>query len=126
MSCCVAMTKAEVRCCAKAMQGKSYCYRHNPDIEASAKAMASASGGMRKAVLTGVDPVELRTTEGIISLIESNINGVRTGMLDPRISNSVVQNLNILFKLYELVSVDNRLRRLEGQAGIDSPKELIL
>lgn len=107
------------------MQGAEHCYRHNPDIPEADKIEASIAGGKRKAVLSNADPVTLRNVDSIISLIESNINGVRTGELDPKVSNAVVQNINALLKVYELAIVDSRVRKLEEQAGIDSPSELI-
>ena len=125
MAFCVAKNKAGKDCKAQAMQGATYCYRHNPDIPEADKIQASIDGGKRKAVLTNADPVTLRNVESIVSLIESNINGVRTGELDPKVSNAVVQNLGILLKVYELALVDGRVRKLEQQAGIESPDELI-
>jgi hypothetical protein len=107
------------------MQGASHCYRHNPDIPEADKIQASVDGGKRRAVLSNADPVTLRNVESIVSLIEGNINGVRTGELDPKVSNAVVQNLGILLKVYELAIVDSRVRKLEQEAGIDSPDELI-
>jgi hypothetical protein len=107
------------------MKGASYCYRHNPNIPGADKIQASMNGGKRKAVLYNADPVTLRNVESIISLIENNINSVRTGELDPKVSNAVVQNINALLKVYELAIVDSRVRKLEQQAGIDSPSELI-
>lgn len=102
-----------------------YCYRHNPDIPEADKIQASIDGGKRKAVLSNADPVTLRDVNSIVSLIESDINGVETGELDPKVSNAVVQNLGVLLKVYELALVDGRVRKLEQQAGIDSPDELI-
>lgn len=125
MAFCIANTKAGKDCTAQAMQGASYCYRHNPDIPEADKIQASIDGGKKRQVLTNADPVTLRNVESIVSLIESNINGVRTGELDPKVSNAVVQNLGILLKVYELAIVDGRVRKLEEQAGIDSPDELI-
>ena len=125
MAFCIANTKAGKDCTAQAMQGASYCYRHNPDIPEADKIQASIDGGKKRQVLTNADPVTLRNVESIVSLIESNINGVRTGELDPKVSNAVVQNLGVLLKVYELALVDGRVRKLEQQAGIDSPDELI-
>lgn len=125
MAYCTAKTKAGNACTAQAMQGASFCYRHNPDIPEADKLEASIAGGKSRAVLTDADPVNLRNIENIVSLIESNINGVRTGELDPKVSNAVVQNINALLKVYELAVADTRIRRLEQQAGIDSPDELI-
>jgi len=125
MAFCVAINKAGKDCKAQAMQGATYCYRHNPAIPESDKKEASTSGGKRKSVLTDAEPVTLRNVESIVGLIESNINSVRTGELDPKVSNAVVQNLNVLLKVYELAIVDSRVRKLEEQAGIESPSELI-
>ena len=125
MAFCIANTKAGKDCTAQAMQGASYCYRHNPDIPEADKIQASIDGGKKRQVLTNADPVTLRNVDSIVSLIESNINGVRTGELDPKVSNAVVQNLGVLLKVYELAIVDGRVRKLEQQAGIDSPDELI-
>ena len=125
MAFCVSKSKAGNDCKAQAMQGATYCYRHNPDIPEADKIQASIDGGKRKAVLSNADPVTLRNVESIVTLIESNINGVRTGELDPKVSNAVVQNLGVLLKVYELAIVDSRVRKLEQQAGIDSPDELI-
>jgi hypothetical protein len=125
MAFCIAKTKANKDCTAQAMQGVSYCYRHNPDIPEADKIEASVAGGRRRAVLTNASPVTLRNVESIVSLIESNINGVRTGELDPKVSNAVVQNLGILLKVYELAIVDSRVRKLEEKAGIESPDELM-
>ena len=125
MAFCIAKNKANKDCKAQAMQGATYCYRHNPDIPEADKIQASIDGGKRKAVLSEADPVTLRNVESIVSLIEGNINGVRSGELDPKVSNAVVQNINALLKVYELAIVDSRVRKLEEQAGIDSPSELI-
>lgn len=125
MAYCIAKTKAGKACTAQAMQGAEYCYRHNPEIPEADKREASIAGGKARQVLTNADPVSLRSVESIVSLIESNVNEVRTGNLDPKVSNAVVQNINALVKVYELAVADTRIRRLEQQAGIESPDELI-
>ena len=125
MSLCSAKTKQNNDCDAQAMREVSYCYRHNPAIPESDKLKASKSGGKSKSVLTNVEPVRLRDIDSIVKLVESNISAVRTGELDYKVSNAVVQNLNVLLKVYELAAVDSRVRRLEQRAGIESPSELI-
>lgn len=125
MAFCIATTKAGKDCTAQAMQGATYCYRHNPDIPEADKIRASEAGGKATQVLKDADPVTLRNVDSIVTLIESNINDVRAGAIDPRVSNAVVQNLSVLLKVYELAIVDKRVRKLEEQAGIESPNELI-
>jgi hypothetical protein len=125
MAYCIAKTKAGKDCTAQAMHAAEHCYRHNPNISEADKREASIQGGKATQVLADAEPVTLRRVESIISLIESNINDVRTGKIDPRVSNAVVQNVNALLKVYELAIVDSRVRKLEQQAGIDVPDELI-
>ncbi len=107
------------------MNGSSCCYRHNPDISDEDKKSASTSGGRKRQVLRNVGPATLRSVDSIVNLLESNINSVRTGELDPKASNAIVQNLNVLLKVYELAITDTRVRKLEEHAGIESPNELI-
>lgn len=125
MAYCIAKTKAGKDCTARPMHGAEHCYRHNPAISDADKHAAAVSGGKATQVLANAEPVTLRNVESIISLIESNINDVRTGQIDTKVSNAVVQNINALLKVYELAIVDSRVRRLEQQAGIDTPDELI-
>jgi hypothetical protein len=47
MAFCIAKTKAGKDCTAQAMQGATYCYRHNPDIPEADKIQASIDGGKR-------------------------------------------------------------------------------
>lgn len=125
MAYCVDKTKAGKDCTAQAMQGASFCYRHNPAISDDDKRQASTVGGSKTNVLTNADPVSVKTITGIVNLIEQNINQVRTGEIAPTVSNAIVQNINALLKVQELAMVDTRIRKLEEQAGIDNPSELI-
>jgi hypothetical protein len=125
MTICTSSTKADKPCSAQTMRGSAFCYRHSPDILEDDKRAASASGGKRRQVLSDAGPITLRSVDSIVSLLESNINSVRTGQLDPKVSNAVVQNLNVLLKVYELAITDTRVRKLEKHAGIESPNELI-
>lgn len=125
MTYCIAKTKEGKDCTAQAMQGADYCYRHNPEIPEADKKEASVAGGRKRQVLANADPISLRNIGGIVSLLEENTNAVRSGQLDPRVNNAVVQNINALLKVYELAIVDSRVRKLEEKAGIDSPAELI-
>ena len=125
---CKATNKQDRPCKAHAMSN-GFCYRHNPDIAELDKLAASRNGGLKvdQATLAKTaSPRNIRTFNGLISLIESNINDVRAGRIDPRTSNAVVQNIGVLLKVYDLAIIDTRLRKLEEQAGIDSPTELIL
>ncbi len=125
MAQCTSVNKSGSHCAANAMLGTGYCYRHNPNISTSEKQNASTRGGKKRQVLTDAQPVTLRNVESIIRLIESNTNAVRSGEIDTKVSNAVIQNINALLKVYELAIADSRVRKLEKHAGIDSPVELI-
>ncbi len=125
MAYCTSNTKTGKQCTAPQMGGSDYCYRHNPEIDQETKLQASKAGGKSKSVLKDAPKAQLRTIEGIVNLLETNTNAVIRGDLDPRVSNAVVQNVNALLKVYELAVVDSRVRKLEQEAGIDSPTELV-
>lgn len=122
---CVATTKSGTRCTAQIMSGSQYCYRHNPHITKAVKAEASAIGGRKRQIIPNIDPVKMRTVDDVVTLIENNTYAVRSGNIDPKTANAIVQNINVLLKVYELAIVDTRVRKLEKAAGIDSPNELI-
>jgi hypothetical protein len=125
MAYCTSNTKAGKQCTAPQMSGSDYCYRHNPEIDQETKLQASKAGGKSKSVLKDAPKAQLRTIQGIVNLLETNTDAVIRGDLDPRVSNAVVQNVNALLKVYELAVVDSRVRKLEQEAGIDSPTELV-
>ena len=131
MAFCKATNKNGEPCRAMAMSDSDYCYRHNPNISDEEKLQASATGGAKltkqrieRQVATAQDN-DIRSLNGIVDLIDNNIRDVRQGNVDPRISNAIVQNLNVLLKVYELGIQDARIRKLEEKAGIESPTELL-
>ena len=131
MAFCKAINKNGEPCKAQAM-ANGYCYRHNPDISDEEKLQASATGGgkltverLERQIATAQDDINVRNLNGVVDLIENNIKDVRQGNVDPRVSNAIVQNLNVLLKVYELGIQDARIRKLEEKAGIESPTELL-
>ena len=132
MAYCKATNKNGEPCKAQAMGDSDYCYRHNPDISDEEKLQASAMGGakltkrrLEQQVATAQDDTDIKSLNGIVDLIEGNITDVRLGNIDPKVSNAIVQNLNVLLKVYELGILDARMRRLEEKAGVASPPELL-
>ena len=130
MAYCRATNKNGEPCKAQAMTN-GYCFRHNPDISDEEKLQASATGGakltkqrLERQVATAQD-INIRSLNGLVDLIDGNIKDVRQGNIDPKVSNAIVQNLNVLLKVYELGIQDARIRKLEEKAGIESPTELL-
>lgn len=102
------------------MVGEGYCYRHNPRISKQDKVDASKQGGKRFKVLQNAPETSIKSIQSILSLLEQNINDVRKGRVDPKVSNAVVQNVNAALKVYELAVIEGRINRLESKAGIDN------
>lgn len=131
MAFCKAIKENGEPCKAQAM-ANGYCYRHNPEISDEEKLQASATGGnkptitrLERQIATAQDEINIRNLNGVVDLIENNIKDVRQGNIDPRVSNAIVQSLNVLLKVYELGIQDTRIRKLEEKAGIESPAELL-
>jgi len=117
---CQSNTISGKECDAPVMNGEDYCYRHNPRISKQDKVDASKQGGKRFKVLQNAPEASIKSIQSILILLEQNINDVRKGRVDPRVSNAVVQNVNAALKVYELAVIESRINILESKAGIDN------
>jgi len=102
------------QCRANAMDN-GYCYLHNPDIPEGDKQIARVRGGENNAVLVGelMEVTPIRTSEDIVSLMESVINRVKQGSLDIRVANTLGYLAGVSQKAVRDVEVENRLKRIE-------------
>jgi hypothetical protein len=102
------------RCKANAMEN-GYCYLHNPDIPEEEKQLARVKGGENNIVLVGelLDVTPVRTSEDVVSLMESVINRVKEGRLDIRVANTIGYLAGVSQKAIKDVEVEGRLKRIE-------------
>jgi hypothetical protein len=112
---CQGIRPAGGRCRARCIAGSSYCFFHNPEMEAERKAAQSAGGQKNKlAVLPRSTPdAKLRSAEDAIKLLGETINQVRRGEIDPRIGNTVGYLSGLLVKAQHDVAIERRLARVE-------------
>jgi hypothetical protein len=104
------------RCSSRRIAGSSYCFFHDPDMEAERKAAQSAGGQKnRMAVLPSSTPdAELRNAEDASKVLAETINQVRRGEIDPKIANSVGYLIGLFVKVKQDVDVERRLAALES------------
>ena len=114
---CKAHNKAGNPCQAHAMTN-GYCYRHNPEISAEAKLEASRRGGSKldpSLLNDTAAPIDASSIEGMLAAVTKNINDLRTGKIDARTSNALIQNMIALIELHKIEDLDARVTKIEQQ-----------
>jgi hypothetical protein len=104
-----------------ATTGSEYCFAHDP-ARALQRSAAQRAGGKaprgrslpKSAVEVAPDPVAIRSNEDLLVLVETTINDLRTGRLDPRVSNAVGYLANVAVKILEQTEIETRLDALEA------------
>lgn len=122
MTTCKATKADGSPCTAKAIQGGDFCFFHDPDKKDEAK-IAQSKGGQSKAVLWTVKPwrgLEGETTimrapapEEIINLLADTIDEVKTGKIDPKVSNAVGYLAGVMLKAMQYEALEERLQAIE-------------
>lgn len=125
MSYCKAKTKGGLPCRGHAMSN-GYCYRHNPDISTAEKKQASSRGGnkptqvCRNIQRATAKQIEVNNLQDILHILVNNTNDVRSGNIDHKVSNAVVQNVNAMLKTYQLCVLEKRVSDIEQSLHIDN------
>lgn len=94
---CQATNSKGQPCKARAMSN-GYCYRHNPDIPAEIKRLASVKGGKAYERLNAKD-YKLETTADLKTLLADVINDTRAGIISPRICNAISKQVELILQL---------------------------
>ena len=102
------------QCEAMAIKGATFCFSHNPDTQ-EAKHIAVVKGGenSKKSVL-GLEPVAVQTPKQVVTLLESTINGVRSGEVPPNIANTIGYLAGHMLKAIEVSNLSQRLEVVES------------
>lgn len=114
-------------CKATALHGSDACFFHHPDMATKRKA-AQRAGGIERSKTATVLPAELpdvplANVQDVIELLGTTINQVRTGRVDPRVSNAVGYLAGIMLKALEQGPIEERLAMLEDIVKHKSPME---
>lgn len=103
-------------CQAPVLPGSEYCFFHDPK-KAEERRLAQSHGGKqgRHKVLSDETPdVQIRDCRDILVFIETTINQLRRGEVDPRIANSLGYLLNLSLKAIDQGTTERRLAELEA------------
>ena len=102
------------RCNAIPMKGSSYCFSHNPDVEVE-RHMALVKGGLAsKKVELNLEPLSIKDPKEVATLLESTINGVRSGEIPPNIANTIGYLAGHVLKALESSNLDQRVEMVES------------
>ena len=102
------------QCGAAAMKGSVYCFVHNPDIEVE-RHMALVRGGMAsKKIELKLEPLSIKDPSEVATLLESTINGVRSGEIPPNIANTVGYLASHILKALEASNLNQRVEMVES------------
>lgn len=111
---CIYIKDDGKQCGAKAIKQDQYCFNHNPDYIQQKQSAVLKGGFASKRVELGLEPVEIKNPQHVVSLLESTINGVRSGKIPPNIANTVGYLAGHLLKALEVSNLDQRLELVES------------
>lgn len=102
------------QCEAMAMKDATFCFSHNPETQEE-KHLAVVKGGenSKKSVL-GLEPLAMQTPKQVVDLLESTVNGVRSGEIPPNIANTIGYLAGHALKALEASNLDQRLEVIES------------
>ena len=107
--------KADGECCrAQTVGGSTFCFFHDP-VKATERKAAQKAGGRANRLSGSVhaEPIPLKTSSDVASLIAETINQVRRSELDPRTANALGYLSNVLLKALEQGDIQTQLETLE-------------
>lgn len=104
---CVQLLSDGTQCGAWALQGKDFCFSHDPESR-EAKLEACRTGGLVKEIEldSPLEPMIVTTPLEVVFLLSKTIDEVRSGKLDCRIANSIAYLSTSLLKAFELATID--------------------
>ena len=125
MTTCKAVKQDGDPCTAKALQGRDFCFFHDPDNATKAKE-AQTKGGASKPVLTVVKSwrgqpgedgetttIQTPRPDEIVCLLADTIDEVKTGQIDPKIANAVGYLAGVMLKALQHEALEERLQAIE-------------
>lgn len=102
------------QCEGMAMKDATFCFTHNPETQEE-KHLASVKGGENsKKNILDLESVAVQTPQQVVVLLESTINGVRSGEIPPNIANTIGYLAGHMLKAIEVSNLDQRLEMVES------------
>lgn len=97
------------------MQGRDYCYLHDPAVSEDEKRDARSRGGKENqiTIISPQPPLKLKSAKDAVVLLEETINGVRSGKLDVKVANCLGFLTDKLLKAYEVAELSDKVEIME-------------
>lgn len=110
---CCLVKENDTRCQAFAQKDSDYCFMHDPE-KVEERALAVTKGGelSRKNVLD-LEPIEIKSYEDAIVVLEETINLLRAGKVHPNFSNSIFLGCRTLLTALEAARGGGRAETVE-------------
>ena len=108
---CQFMKLDSTQCNANAMMDTKFCFTHNPEAQ-DEKKTAVLKGGLAPKPRKDAElliPIQVKTIEGVLTLIEDTINRVRTEPMTHQKANCIGYLANIALKALEVGEIDEKL-----------------
>jgi hypothetical protein len=112
---CIYIKEDKEQCKANSMSDSNYCYLHNPDISEEEKRDAQIRGGRNRslALTEPLNKITVNSSEDIFTLLDTTIQEVRDGELDPKIANTIGYLAGVMIKAYEVAKLERKVLDLE-------------
>lgn len=101
------------QCEANAMENSQYCFSHNPETAEEKKAAVIKGGLSPKKNTLDLPPVEIKSVQDVVKLLEDTINRVRGGEMPTNTANCVGYLGGHIIRALETSEIEKRLEELE-------------
>lgn len=102
------------QCKANPMKDSQYCFTHNPDTREEHALAVIKGGKLSKRDRLNLPPVEVKTPNDVVSLLEETINGIRSGKIPPNVANTIAYICGHALKAMENANLDQRVEMIES------------
>lgn len=98
------------------MTNVEFCFSHNPEVETE-RSLAVLKGGLAPKihrVVKILEPIQLKTAENVINLLEETINKIRTDSPTTQEANTIGYLSGVLLKAIEVGKLEIKLEFIEN------------
>jgi hypothetical protein len=113
---CIATKLDGSKCEAAALPDSEFCVFHDPS-RAAERRVAQSRGGQgnrMKTLAAGTPDVKVENSRDLLALMNMTISQVRTGIIDPRIANTIGYLADITMRLSKQNELEERIKKLEN------------
>ncbi|MBI2085957.1 hypothetical protein HYT74_01300 [Candidatus Daviesbacteria bacterium] len=102
------------QCGAMSIKEATFCFSHNPETQQDKQLAVTKGGYASKKTVLALVPLEIKTPQQVVDLLESTINSVRSGEIPPNIANTIGYLAGHMLKALEVSDMDQRVEMIES------------